>query len=99
VRGEVMYRNDNGFFAGPTFDVIGARWGDFRNTYRVDAYSLVGLRVGMGQARWEVFGEVRNLFDKDYVGTMSVRDVADADAAILQPGAPRSVYVGVRLRF
>jgi len=99
VRGEVMYRNDNGFFAGPTFDVIGARWGDFSNTYRVDAYSLMGLRVGMEQARWEVFGEVRNLFDKDYVGTMSVRDVADADAAILQPGAPRSVYVGVRLRF
>lgn len=99
VRGEVMYRNDNGFFAGPTFDLVGARWADFSNTYRVGAYTLMGLRVGVERERWEVFGELRNAFDEAYVGTMSVRDTADADAAILQPGAPRSVYVGMRLRF
>ncbi|UHQ18779.1 TonB-dependent receptor [Lysobacter sp. KIS68-7] len=99
VRGEVMYRNDDGFFAGPTFDVIGSRWGDFSNTYRIGSYSLMGLRVGVECEHWDVFAELRNVFDKDYVSTISVRDVADADAAILQPGAPRSVYVGVRLRF
>jgi len=99
LRGEVMYRNSAGFFAGPTFDVIGARYADFSNTYRIDAYHLLGLRAGIERDRWELFGELRNLLDEDHVATLSVRDQASADAAILQPGAPRSVYMGVRLRF
>ncbi|MGH8084568.1 MAG: TonB-dependent receptor family protein [Lysobacter sp.] len=99
IRGEVMYRNDSGFFAGPTFDLVGSRNADFANTYRVDAYHLVGLRVGIDRERWSVFGEVRNLLDEAYVGTFSVRDRAGADDAILQAGEPRSVYVGMRFRF
>ena len=99
VRGEVLYRNDNGFFAGPTFDVIGARYADFSNTYRVGSYQLLGLRIGFERERWEVFGEVRNLLDEEYVGVFSVLDRASAGAAILQAGEPRSVYAGLRLRF
>lgn len=99
VRGEVMYRHQGGFFAGPTFDLIGARHADFSNTYRIDAYRLLGLRAGFEQEGWEVFGEVRNLLDKAYVGAMSVRDRANVGDALLQPGAPRSVYVGVRFQF
>lgn len=99
VRGEVMYRNDSGFFAGPTFDLVGRRYADFSNTYTIDAYRLLGLRIGMERDRWEVFGEVRNLLDEAYVGTLSVRDRAGVDDALLQAGEPRSVYAGVRLRF
>lgn len=99
VRGEVMYRNDNGFFVGPTFDLVGARHADFANSYRVDSYHLVGLRTGIQGERWEVFAEARNLLDETYVGTFSVRDRATLDDAILQAGEPRSVYVGMRLRF
>ena len=47
----------------------------------------------------EVFGELRNIRDRDHVGALAVRDVAASDAAILQPGAPRSAYVGLRVRF
>ena len=85
VRGEVMYRNASGFFAGPTFDLVGARYADFGNTYRIDAYHLLGLRAGIERERWELFGEVHNLRDKDYVGAISVRDRAAATDAILQP--------------
>lgn len=99
IRGEVMYRNDKGFFAGPTFDVVGARYADFSNTYRVGSYQLLGLRVGFERERWEVFGEVRNLLDEEYVGVFSVLDRASAGSAILQAGEPRSVYAGVRLRW
>ena len=99
IRGEVMVRNDKGFFAGPTFDVVGARYADFSNTYRVAAYELLGLRVGFERERWEVFGEVRNLLDREYVGVFSVLDRASAGSAILQAGEPRSVYAGLRLRF
>jgi iron complex outermembrane receptor protein len=99
VRGEVMYRHQNGFFAGPTFDLIGSRRADFANTWRIRPHRLLGLRAGIKRERWELFGEVRNLLDKDYVATLGVRDEAAADAAILQPGAPRSVSVGLRLDF
>jgi len=99
VRGELMYRNANGFFAGPTFDLVGSRYADFDNTYRIGAYRLLGLRAGIERERWDLFGEVHNLLDKDYVGAISVRDRADASDALLQPGAPRSVYVGLRLKF
>ncbi|MCL7713574.1 TonB-dependent receptor family protein [Stenotrophomonas mori] len=99
VRGEVLYRNDDGFFAGPTFDLVGARYADFSNTYRVRSYSLLGLRAGIERPRWELFGELRNLTDRTYVGTLGVRDVATEGDAILQAGAPRSVYAGLRLKF
>lgn len=98
LHGEVMYRNADGFYAGPTFDVLGSRYGDFANTYRVDGYALMGLRAGFEQGEWNVFIEARNLFDQNYVGSMSVRNRAGAQAAILRPGAPRSVYVGFRIR-
>ncbi|KPN20488.1 TonB-dependent receptor [Xanthomonas sp. Mitacek01] len=99
VRGEVMYRHANGFHAGPTFDLIGARYADFANSYRVGAYHLVGLRVGVERARWSVFGELRNLLDEEYVGLLTVRDRAGEGDALLQAGEPRSAYVGVRWRF
>lgn len=99
IRGEVLYRHGSGFFAGPTFDFVGARYADFANTYRVGAYHLLGLRLGYERDRWQVFGEAHNLLDEDYVGMLSVRDRAAATDALLQSGAPRSVQVGLRFRF
>lgn len=99
VRGEVMYRNDSGFFAGPTFDLVGPRHADFANAYRIGSHALLGLRIGIERERWSLFAEIVNLLDEDHVGTFSVRDRAGADDAILQPGAPRSAYAGLRLEF
>jgi iron complex outermembrane receptor protein len=99
VRGEVLYRHARGFYAGPTFDFIGERYADLANSYAVDGYELMGLRVGMSGRRWEVFGEVRNLFDVDYIATLSVLNVAPANARVLYPGAPVSAYTGVRFSF
>lgn len=99
VRGEVMYRHDGGFFAGPTFDLVGSRYADFSNTYRVGSYSLLGLRAGFERQNWSLFAEVRNLLDKEYVGVLTVKDLASANDALLQAGAPRSVSVGLRYQF
>jgi iron complex outermembrane recepter protein len=99
IRGELLYRHASGFFAGPTFDVVGRRYADFSNTYTVDGYTLWGLRAGVTSKQWEVYAEVRNLADKNYVSLFSVLDAAPANAAILTPGEPRSVYVGARLKF
>ncbi len=99
VKGELLYRHASGFFAGPTFDVVGRRYADFSNTYAVDGYTLWGLRAGITHKQWEVYAEARNLGDKSYVSLFSVKDVAAANAAILTPGEPRSVYLGARLKF
>ncbi|CAN0050852.1 unnamed protein product [Phaeothamnion confervicola] len=96
VRGEVLYRNSNGMYAGPTFDLVGQRYADFSNTYEVDAYGLVGFRGGYARGGWELFAELRNLTDEEYVSTLTVLNRAASDAQILYPGMPRSMFVGVR---
>jgi len=99
VRGELLYRNARGFYVGPTFDLIGERYVNFANTYTVDGYGLMGLRAGLTRARWEVFGEVRNLFDTEYIATVGVVNPAPSNARVLYPGAPVSAYTGVRYSF
>jgi iron complex outermembrane receptor protein len=99
ARGEVLYRHDNGIFAGPTFDLVGDRYVDFTNSYTVEGYELMGVRVGFTGQRFEVFGEVRNVFDEDYIATISVLNDADADSRVLNPGAPASAYAGIRFSF
>src|SRR5690606_3013840 len=97
LHGELLYRHAGGLYLGPTFDVVGDRWADSRNTFRIDGYRLLGLRGGWEGASWRLFVEVRNLLDEDYVATHSVRADAPADAALLDPGLPRSVFAGLTL--
>jgi iron complex outermembrane receptor protein len=99
ARGEVLYRNASGFYAGPTFDLVSARYVDFANTWRIGAYGLLGLRTGFTSGSWELFAEGRNLLDRDYIAAITVHDRADASTRALYPGAPRSVYVGARYQF
>jgi iron complex outermembrane recepter protein len=99
IKGEVLYRHASGVFFGPTLDIVGSRLADFSNTYTVESYTLWGLRAGYTTKGWEVYGELRNAGDRKYVSFFSVRDVAAANAAILTPGEPRSLYVGARLKF
>lgn len=97
ARGELLYKHARGLYAGPTVDLVGTRYADFANSYTIEGYGLVGLRAGLSRPRWELFAEVRNLFDEDYIATLSVLNVAGSGARVLFPGAPRSVYVGMRL--
>jgi len=99
ARGEVLYRHMAGFYAGPTFDVIGPRYDDFANTYRVGTYGLLGMRAGFSSGHWEVFADARNLLDRNYVATLVVKDYTRPTDEILFPGAPRSVYFGARYQF
>jgi iron complex outermembrane receptor protein len=99
LKAEVLYRHASGLFFGPTFDFVGRRYADFSNTYTVDGYALWGLRAGYTATQWEIFGELRNAGDRQYVSFFSVRDAAAANAAILTPGEPRSLYVGARFKF
>jgi iron complex outermembrane receptor protein len=99
IKGELMYRHASGLFFGPTFDLVGRRFADFSNTYSIGSHALWGLRAGYTTPRWEVYAELRNAGDRKHVSYFSVRDVAAGNAAILNPGEPRSLFVGTRLRF
>ncbi|MDT8311298.1 MAG: TonB-dependent receptor [Methylophaga sp.] len=101
LRGEVMYRHAKGFYAGPTIDVIGQRYADFANSFKIDNYVLMGLKAGWQNETQSlrVFAEVKNLFDRDHIATHSVRTTGSADADILYPGEPRSAYVGFEYRY
>ncbi|MBG32482.1 MAG: hypothetical protein CL552_05215 [Alcanivorax sp.] len=99
IKGEVMYRHANGFFAGPTFDIVDDRFADFENSYEVDGYELVGLRTGVTRDAWEVYLEGRNLTDEAYVANLTVRNDANINDALLQAGEPRSVFAGIRFDF
>jgi iron complex outermembrane receptor protein len=97
ARGELIYRHHSGLYIGPTFDLIGKRYVDFANTARVDSYELLGLRGGFTGKGWEVFAELRNLTDEDYIATFSVLDAATGDDAVYLPGASLAAYAGFRL--
>jgi iron complex outermembrane receptor protein len=99
LRGELMYRHASGFFVGPTFDVVDERFADFTNSYSVDSYTLLGLRAGWSQQRFNVFADLVNATDERYVSVVSVQDVAAPDAEVLSAGTPRSLYFGIEGRF
>jgi iron complex outermembrane receptor protein len=99
IRGELLYKHANGIFAGPTFDMIGSRYADFASTYKVDSYSLWGLRAGYSEKSWEVYGELRNAINKSYVSYTSVSGSYGPSDAVIYPGAPRTLYAGAKFRF
>jgi iron complex outermembrane recepter protein len=99
ARGEALYRHPAGFYAGPTFDLVGPRYADFANSYRSGSYALLGARAGFASASWEIYADARNLLDRQYVATLLVKDVVSPDAEFLFPGAPRALYLGARYRF
>jgi len=99
IRGELLYKHANGVFVGPTFDIIGTRYADFARTYKVDAYSLWGLRAGYSAKSWEVYGELRNASDKSYVSYTGVSGSYGASDAVIYPGAGRTLHAGAKFRF
>lgn len=99
ARGELMYANTSGFRIGPTFDLVGSRYVDFANTYKIGSFGLYGARAEYTTGHWNIFAEARNLADKDNIAAVTVKDRAGPNDQVLQPGAPRSFYVGARYQF
>ena len=95
MRGDELYRR-GAMYLGPTFDLVGRRYADFANTYEVGSHVLVGVRAGRAIGRSEWFVELRNISDEAYIASVNVLYVASPDARVLYPGAPRSIFAGVR---
>ncbi len=99
INGEAVYRNTNGFYIGPTFDVVDDRWSDFANTYKIDSYFTVGARAGWSNDNVRIFMEAKNLSNEKYVANHGVSNSHSATSAVLIVGAPVSVFGGIELTF
>mgnify|MGYP003575605017 CR=1 FL=1 len=76
-------------------------WIDHANTVKSESYALAQLRLHgdlTRHVRW--FADARNLFDRDYIASTAVQaNVRGADGAYYFPGDPRSLYVGLQVRY
>lgn len=98
IRGELIWGNDRGWYAGPTVTWVPQKsWIDHRNTLAADPYAIAGFRIGRRTARglsW--FLDARNLADKIHAASTGViENAAGLDQPQFLPGDGRSVYMGV----
>ena len=102
VRGELLWENSEGYYAGPTFEWVPVKsFIDHRNTFAADPYALLGFKFGRRVSEgisW--FVEAKNLTDEIYAGTHGVIDNAGGtDQRQFLPGDGRSVFAGLEWTF
>ncbi len=102
VRGELLWENADGWYAGPTFEWVPVKtYIDHRNTFSADPYALLGFKFGWRRgAGLSWFIEARNLTDETYAATTGViENAGGVDQAQFLPGDGRSLYAGIEYRF
>lgn len=97
VRAEVRYDSGKGFFVAPNLAWSPAGYFvNSPNTVRNQSWAVANLRAGYDWSKFGLFLEVLNLTDRYYSGSVIVDD---AVGRFFEPGVPRSIYGGVRVRF
>ncbi len=96
---ELSWRNENWGDVGAEWRAVGRVPVNDRNTEFAPGYATVALRWSKGMAlgsglRGEWLLRLDNLLDKRYAGSVIVND---ANGRFYEPGAPRSVLLGLRL--
>jgi iron complex outermembrane receptor protein len=102
VRGELLWENSEGYYAGPTFEWVPVKsFIDHRNTFAADPYALLGFKFGRRVSEgvsW--FVEAKNLTDEIHAATHGVIDNAGGtDQRQFLPGDGRSVFAGLEWTF
>ncbi|UPT93236.1 TonB-dependent receptor [Bradyrhizobium barranii subsp. apii] len=100
LRAEVLYKNPNGFYAGPNVEWMPQSFfADNANTLTIDPYALLNFKVGYDTGvGWSGYIEGRNLLDKRYISSTITVGTADPTMALFNPGTGRAIYGGVRYR-
>ncbi len=102
LRGELVWENDQGYYAGPTFEWVPVKsFIDHRNTFAADPYVLLGFKIGRRVAdglSW--FIEAKNLTNQIHSPTHGVIDnAAGTDQRQFLPGDGRSIFAGLEWKF
>ena len=92
---------DGDLFGRIDYAYIGSRTIDPQNTFDVDHYDIVNLRLGWDSDRVSVYGFVENVFDEVYQEAVLLGSFTPegTPASFAIPGQPRRFGVGVRIRF
>lgn len=102
LRTSLTYAHPAGFSITPAIDIVpqGAIV-DYRNTFRVPGYALFGVSAAAKLPNGgEAFVDIRNIADKRYISDFGpVVQYNSASTATFYPGAGRSIYGGVRVKF
>ena len=102
VRGELLWGNALGYYAGPTFEWVPVKsFIDHRNTFAADPYALLGFKFGRRiKDGFSWFVEAKNLTDEIYSATHGVVDNAGGvDQRQFLPGDGRSIFAGIEWKF
>lgn len=101
VRGELLYKHPNGFYAGPNIEwVPQGYYADSANTLSTDAYAIYGMKAGFDDGgRYSGYIEARNIGNKAYIASASILDRANANSPLFEPGFGRAVYAGFKVRW
>lgn len=102
LRTSLTYSHPAGFSVTPTLDIVpeGA-FVDYRNTFRVGGYALLGLQATARLPNGaNLFLDLRNLTDRRYISDFGpVVQYNAASTATFYPGTGRSIYGGLRYQF
>jgi iron complex outermembrane receptor protein len=105
--GELMYRNERGWYAALDVLHTGDQYADNGNLVLVDSYSLVNLRVGLDKELDRLtispFIGINNVGDEFYYGNIRIN--ADATISIpanrryYEPAPGSNAYAGIGVSF
>jgi iron complex outermembrane recepter protein len=93
----LSYQAQTGFFSSLATEIQPEGLGvDYANTLESDAFSVFDWRIGYKQKQgFEIFFEIRNLFDEHYINEVSVISRATASQRAFFPAPSRSFYGGI----
>ena len=100
-RAELRYQHPAGWFVAPSVEWSASDiWVDYRNTTRAPSYAVWNLGAGLAvNERVNLFLDIRNLADKDYISNVQAQIAATAASAAYWPGDGRSVFGGISVSF
>ena len=92
---------DGSLFGRFEYQYVGSRTVDPQNTFDLDSFDLVNLRLGLNTVGLSVYGFVDNLLDKNYAETAFFFGNAASGGRVSLgiPGQPRRFGVGATVRF
>ena len=98
LRAEVMVETQSGFYFGPTLDYSSDWYVDFANSFKANAYTLIGAKVGYTfNNDVRIFAQALNLSDKEYASNTAIAAFADNSSSLFNPGLERSIFFGLEL--
>ena len=82
--------------AGLTWQYVGKRAADVKESFELPGYGVVNARLGWQHGNWEIYGFASNLFDKQY---LVAGQAWTPSVGSVRVGQPRVVGVGATVRF